>query len=146
MIQVNFKTIEGRKLINEVFGQQIRINNNMTITSLHGEDENLTASFVFTCNYEPNFGFIRLEGEITFDETKENVQLTVKEWKESKGRHISDKVVEKVHNLILSNCFIEAAVISKELKLPPPFPIPYIQQKKEEVKKQEIEEVDRYIR
>lgn len=145
MIVVNFKTIEGRRFVNEITIQQIQINNNMTVTNLYGENENLTASFVFTCYYEPNLGFVRLEGEITFDETKENVQISMKEWNESKGKHISDKIVEKVQNLILSNCFIEAAVISKELKLPPPFPVPQVQKIKEGVKKEESE-ADRYIR
>ncbi|MFN3527699.1 MAG: hypothetical protein ACK4YO_01180 [Candidatus Altarchaeaceae archaeon] len=146
MIIVNFKAIEGRKYVSEIHVQQIQITNNMTITNLTGENENLTVSFVFTCDYVPGIGFIRLEGDITFNETKENVQAAIKEWKESKGRHIYDRIVEKVHNLILSNCFLEVAVISKELRLPPPFPIPQIKKENIENLEKEKEEAGRYIR
>lgn len=148
MFQINFRTIEGRRLTNEMLPQTLNISNTMTITSLYGHEENLTVGFVFTCNYDPNFGFVRLEGEIMLDEAKENVEAAVKEWNISKGKHIVDNLVEKIHNSILSNCFIEAAIISRELKLPPPFPIPRIQQEKKESsqKKEEIGGVDTYIR
>lgn len=127
----NYKAIEARKFRSEINGQ-IQISSKNTITNVTKVENGLSVGFVFTNSYEPDIGFIRIEGEIFIPLSPEEADNTIKEWKSSGKKRLPEEMAETVHNSIISNCIMEAAIISREIQLPPPFPIPHIQIGKEQ--------------
>lgn len=107
---------------------KISINNNVAITSLEeaklpGTSNALKFKFKFTTSYEPSVGNILIEGELLYL-AGSNAEEIVKEWKESKK--LKSEIGNQVLNAILSKVNVEALLLSKEVGLPPPIPLPRI--------------------
>ena len=80
-VNVNYKNVEARRY--SAPGGQININNNATLTNVSKQDDKLIANFVFTCNYEPNIGTIRIEGEISMTNLEGEDKDAVLKWERS---------------------------------------------------------------
>ena len=123
-ISIDFRTIEARRF---TISNTANVCNNSNITSVSAIKNELHIDFVFTCNYEPAVGTIRIEGELVMEETPENVNRTMNEWVSSDKKILPIDIAEKVHKIILMNCISEATPLSCHLHLPvPPFPLPQI--------------------
>ena len=123
--RVDYRSMEARR-----FGDNAataNINNNSTLTTVTGEAGTLSISFVFSCNYEPNVGVIRIEGNLEMNEGEEAVKKALDEWKNSGRKNLPKDIAEKVHNAILSNCVLEASILARDVKLPAPLPVPHVQ-------------------
>lgn len=129
---VSYKAIEARKFVSGAFKQTVQIVSKSTLTHLIRTENGLSIGFVFISNYEPNVGFVRIEGEINLTTSPEEANRAIKEWGASENKRLPQEIAETVHNSIISNCIIETAVISREISLPPPFPIPHVQLEKEQ--------------
>lgn len=140
---VSYKAIEARKFVSGAFKQTAQIVSKSTLTHLIRTENGLCIGFVFISNYEPNVGFIRIEGEINIATNPEEANKALKEWETSENRRLPQEMAETIHNSIISNCMIETAVISREINLPPPFPIPHIQLGKDQA--QPVETVNREV-
>ncbi|MFC2162558.1 hypothetical protein ACFLRF_02670 [Candidatus Altiarchaeota archaeon] len=123
--KVDLKSVEARRY--GMASQPGNINNNSTLTTVSGEADTLTISFVFSSNYEPNIGIIRIEGELEMKDEEELVKNAVDEWKSSGRKNLPKEIAEKVHNAILSNCVIEASILARDINLPTPIPVPHVQ-------------------
>lgn len=114
---------------------QIKVNNNVQIKDVKetklkiGTDKQKTLEidFVFTSSYEPKLGKIELEGNILVLEGIKAVKEMEKEWKKSKK--LPGNYIEMIMNSILNRCSIEAIILSREVNLPTPFPLPKVRQK-----------------
>jgi len=124
MISVVYKTLEARRF--GIVNQPVNINNNSTLTNVSSEGDTLTIGFVFSSNYEPNVGVIRIEGDMNLKESKETIEKVVKAWKDSQQKNIPMEIAEKIHNGILANCIIEASFMARDINLPAPLPAPHI--------------------
>lgn len=135
-IEIKYKSIEARRFIS-VKGP-ININNNSTVTSVEKNERNLGVNFVFTSNYEPNAGLVKIEGILLLNDSKEKIKMILDEWESSNRKNLPREVAEKVHNTILTNCIVEATILSKEVQLPAPIPTPRVslqgKEKKQDVK------------
>ncbi len=119
-VNVNYKNVEARRY--SIPAGNININNNATLVNVSKQDDRLIANFVFTCNYEPNIGIIRLEGEISmFNLQKEDKEI-VTQWERSGKKELPQELAGKINNVMISNCMVEATVLSREVQLPPPIP------------------------
>lgn len=144
-VNVNFRNIEARRFSN--VGNSVNINNNSTLVTVSGVDDKLSVSFVFSSNYEPNVGVIRIEGELLMEESKDNVKRALTEWEKSGGKNLPKDIAEKIHNTILSNCMVEATILSREIRLPAPIPTPHVSiDPKNTESAVSDEEVQHYIR
>jgi len=143
-IEIKYKSIEARRFT--LVNGPININNNSTVTSVEKEEGNLKVNFVFTSNYEPNAGLVKIEGVLLLSDSEEKIKVTLKEWENSDRKNLPQEVAEKVHNTILANCVVEATILSKEVQLPAPIPAPRVslRGRRGEGKKQDVK-VD-YIR
>ncbi len=121
---ITFRNLDARRV--GVTTGQVNINNNSTITSVQEVDGRLSIGFAFSCNYEPNIGLVRVEGEVMVDDSKEKVEKAVDEWNNSGRKKLPKEIAEKVHNVILSNCIIEASILARDVKLPAPVPMPKV--------------------
>jgi hypothetical protein len=121
---ISFRSLDARRL-SQTKGQ-VNINNNSTITSVTKEGDKMNVNFVFSSNYEPNIAIVRIEGELTVEDTVQIIDDAVKEWEASQRTNLPREMAEKVHNTILSNCIVEASILARDLKLPAPIPMPQI--------------------
>jgi len=110
----------GEKLKN------IRVDQNSTVTQITRVSEDTAAvDFRFLVNYS-NKGFIKVEGRISL---VGEISPLMEEWS-SKG-NMPTEVANLVHNVVVSNCLPVALLVSRDVKLPPPIPIPRIDLKKQ---------------
>jgi len=124
MISISYKSLEARRF--GIVNQPVNINNNSTLTNVSADGETLQICFVFSCNYEPNIGVIRIEGEMNIKESKEMVEKALTSWKDSQQKNVPNEIAERVHNSILSNCIVEATVLARDINLPVPLPTPHV--------------------
>jgi len=121
---LNFRYLDARRL--GAVKSQVNISNNSTITSVSKDGEKMNVGFVFSSNYEPNIGLIRIEGDLTIEDTAENIARALKEWEASERTRLPKDMAEGVHNTILSNCIVEASLMARDVKLPMPVPLPQV--------------------
>jgi hypothetical protein len=83
-------------------------------------------SFVFDFNskYGPDVGQINLAGEILYIGEAAEVDNILAEWK--KGKKVPKEVMTAVLNTALTKCNIQALILSQEINLPPPIPLPKV--------------------
>jgi len=142
---VNYKNVEARRYC--VPSGQININNNATLTNVSKNDDKLIANFVFTCNYEPNIGTIRLEGEISMTSLEGEDKDAVLKWEKSGKKDLPREIAGKISSIMISNCMVEATVLSREVQLPPPIPpIPMPKEEKAKNGKISLHDTASYIR
>ena len=143
-IELRYRNLEVKR-----FGESsgsVNINNNSTLTSVERVEDKVSVNFVFSTNYDPGIGVIRIEGNLSFSDTEENMNRAMDEWKKSGGKNLPVDLAEKVHNTILSNCVVQATLLSKEVQLPPPIPMPNVSIGKKEDKVEVKGETNNYIR
>jgi hypothetical protein len=113
----------GEKLAN------IRIDNNSTVTMISpiagGE---AAVEFRYTANYG-GIGSIRIEGALTYTGKVEELMT---QW--ASTNNMPDDIASEIHTAVMSACVPEAVTISRDIKLPPPIPLPQINIKKPDKK------------
>jgi 2-methylaconitate cis-trans-isomerase PrpF len=109
----------------------LRIDNNSTITLVAlTEEDTARVDFRYTATYS-GVGTIGIEGRITF--TGKAKELHDK-WSET--GNMPDDIASEIHSSIMQNCIPVAVILSREIKLPPPIPIPQIEFGKKDQKKE----------
>jgi hypothetical protein len=111
---------------------KVTVNNNVAIQDVEQSDvaiggnkqSALKFRFEFTANYEPKIATMVLNGTLTFFETPEKAAEIVKTWK--KDKNVPKDVMGSVLNTILARSNVEAMVLSREVNLPPPIPLPKV--------------------
>jgi hypothetical protein len=113
---------------------KISIRNNVSIKDVSKQELDLGArkqpvlkfAFEFTSNYDPKIGSIKLGGELIYMDEDKKLDEIVKEWK--KEKKIKKEISNEILNNILAKCNVEALIISKDINLPPPIPLPKLQE------------------
>lgn len=99
----------------------VRIDHNSSVTLVMEQSKREAAlDFRFTANYQ-GLGIISIEGRIVYEGDAKEI---VNQWKTH--RKMPDKVATEIHQAIMSNCIPEAVVIARDIRLPPPVPLPPI--------------------
>lgn len=114
---------------------KVQVNNNVALKDVEKTDMIMGASkqnalkfhFEFTAKYEPKIADIILTGFITFFEKPEIVKEIADGWK--KDKKIPKETMSNILNTVLARCNVEAMILSREVNLPPPIPLPKIQVK-----------------
>ncbi len=101
--------------------QNVRVDHNSSVKKVKAKDKKTAQfSFRFTVDYS-GLGRMELEGNILY--AGKASKLAAKWQKENE---MPDKVAKDIHSTIISNCIPEAVVISREIQLPPPIPMPQV--------------------
>ena len=111
----------------------IDINNNVSIKdvqednfSMGKEKQNvLKFTFDFTSKYEPNVGSVVLEGELLYVEEPKKAKEILNSWK--KDKKIDKELMATLLNTLLIKCNVQALILSQQINLPPPIPLPKVQ-------------------
>ena len=125
---VDLTSIEARKFSkhNEKI-RNVRIDNNSTVTLVTElNDSEANIDFRYTANYG-GIGVIKIEGTIIFEG---DAPALAQQW--GTNSNMPNDIASEIHTAIMRVCVPEAVLISRDIKLPPPFPLPQvnIQQKK----------------
>ena len=112
---------------------KIDINNNVSIkdvledTFSLGKDNQNVIKFIFefTSKYEPSVGTILFEGELLYLEEQKKLKEIISSWK--KDKKISKDIMTGLLNTILTKCNVQALILSQQVNLPPPIPMPKVQ-------------------
>jgi hypothetical protein len=127
---ITFKSLDARRL--GTVKNQVNINNNSTIVSVAKDSGKMNLNFVFSSNYEPNIGLIRIEGDLVVEDSPQNIDNAMKEWEKSERTRLPKEMAEGIHNIILSNCIVEAGFLARDVKLPLPVPMPQVSVEKKD--------------
>ena len=113
---------------------KIDINNNVSIKDVLEENFALGKDkqqniikflFEFTSKYEPNVGDILFEGELLYMEEPKKAKEILADWK--KNKKLPKDLMAGLLNTILTKCNIQALILSQQVNLPPPIPLPKVQ-------------------
>ncbi len=130
IIGFNFKKISIEKR-NPITGK-VDISNNASVKDVEESDfsfgkqkqKGITFHFEFTSKYEPDIGDLFFSGELLYlGDAKENEGI-IKGWK--KSRSLPKEIMAEVVDTILTRCNIEALILSRDINLPPPVPLPKV--------------------
>lgn len=113
-------------------GTNIKVENNVSIKSVEEIDlglakqsqKSLKFSFEFKAKFEPDFGEINLAGEVLLVEDDKKAKEILKEWK--KEKKVSKDILPVILNAVLHKCNIQAILLSREVNLPSPIPLPKV--------------------
>ena len=133
IVGFNFTKINAEKT-GDISGK-ISINNNIMITDAKevdvslGDSDNtgLLLKFKYICQYEPKVGKLTLEGDVVALEKSDMVKKCVDSWK--KDKKIDAGLSAQVLSHVLSKSTIQSIVLTRDLGLPAPIPMPKIQDK-----------------
>ena len=94
---------------------------------LLGKDKSNAVKFVFefTSTYEPGIGKILLEGEVLYMDEPSRIKEIQDSWK--KDKKVGQELMTQVLNNILNKCNVQALILSQDINLPPPIPLPKVQ-------------------
>ncbi|MBI2647212.1 hypothetical protein HYW99_01935 [Candidatus Woesearchaeota archaeon] len=118
---------------NEASKGKIDINNNVTIKDVQEADFSfgknkqniLKFLFQFISKYEPSIGNMLLEGELLYLEDPKKIKEISSSWK--KDKKLPKELMPTLLNAILTKCNVQALILSQEINLPPPIPLPKVE-------------------
>jgi len=112
---------------------KININNNVAIKNveeqnLHLGNEKQNAikfQFEFTSKYDPGIGAITLGGDLIYMGDPKKVKEILDGWK--KDKKLPKDISANILNNVLTRCNVQALILSRDLNLPSPIPLPKVQ-------------------
>ena len=128
IVGFNFSKIVAER--KEMGKGNINIKNNVVVKEVKERDlalgtdkqKALQFLFEFSSKYEPNVANILLEGDVLLIEDSKRSKEILDEWKKSKK--VNREVMGAVLNTVLNRCNIQALILSQDINLPPPIPLP----------------------
>jgi len=131
IVGFNFTKVGAEK--KDVARGNVNISNNVAIDkveekniSLANEKQKVLAfTFNFTSKYEPDIGFINFIGDILLMEEAKRAKEILDGWK--KDKKLPKEIITPILNTVLSKCNIQALILSEQINLPPPIPLPKLQ-------------------
>ena len=117
-----FTSIEARRFSSSTEKHRnIRIDHNSTVTQIiEINDQEASIDYRFTANYS-GIGLIKIEGKIIYTG---NASELAKKW--SSSGQMPENAAQEIHTTIMNNCIPEAMMLSRDLRLPPPVPMPAV--------------------
>ena len=112
---------------------QINIKNNVIIKDVEKTEvpfgtkkqSVLKFTFEYKAEYEPGVGHIRLEGNLLELREEKEIDKIISVWK--KDKKLENDVLNPIINSVLGRSNIEALILSREVNLPAPIPLPKVE-------------------
>jgi hypothetical protein len=130
IVGFNFTKIEVEK--KEAVSGKINISNNVSIKNIVDTDLSLGTEkqkaikfvFEFVSKYEPALGKILLGGEVLFLDESSKIKKITEDWK--KDKKVEKELMAAILNTVLTKCNVQALILSQEVNLPSPIPLPKV--------------------
>ncbi len=110
---------------------KVSINNNVSVTSVDEQEisfddqEAVRIEFRYQSEYEPEVANITIEGNIIYVSEQYSTDELVDEWGDSES--LPEDAMRDVINNVLSKCNVEAILLSRDLNIPSPIPLPKVE-------------------
>lgn len=120
---MDIESIEARRFIKDFSRpMNIRIDHNSSVTlfSYIGNEE-AQVEFEYVASYG-TAGIIKIGGKLIYE--GENAKEIAERWQSKKN--MPNEVASQIHTAIMHYCLPEAVMLARDLKLPPPIPLPQI--------------------
>lgn len=116
------KSIDAERFTNKGKPMKnVRIDHNSSVTKIKQiTKDSFDVYFRFTANYS-SMGRIELEGSL---EIKDAPKDLANKWRDD--NEMPKEIANKIHSTIIRNCIPQSVLISREIKLPPPIPMPKV--------------------
>ncbi|MBC8495354.1 hypothetical protein H8D36_04330 [archaeon] len=108
---------------------QVNISNNVGIKdvsesklSLDAKKKALKFEFEYVSKYDADIGSIQLSGDTIYLVEIKAADEILASWK--KDKKVPEKVMRELMNRILAKCNVQAVVLSRDINLPAPIPLP----------------------
>ncbi len=120
---MEIRAIEARRYVKDLSRpMNIRIDHNSSITLFSVLNENeADVEFEYTASFGA-VGIIKFEGGFIYE--GEDANEIAENW--NKRKNMPNETASNIHTAILHYCVPEAVTIARELKLPPPIPLPQV--------------------
>ncbi|OYT49230.1 hypothetical protein B6U83_02670 [Thermoplasmatales archaeon ex4484_36] len=119
----NIKSVEGRR-VGDRPPRNIQISHDINVSFPSIIEEGLRAEFRVVITYT-GLGTITFSGDIIVAASEEEIKKVYDEWKSS-GNPPPEKLTQEMYNGVLGGIIPHAFYLAKELKLPPPIPLPTV--------------------
>jgi len=120
---MEIRAVEARRYIKDMSRpMNIRIDHNSNVILFSIMNKNVAnVEFEYTASFGP-VGIIKFEGAFIYE--GDNAEEIAERWQNKKN--MPNDVASQIHTAILHFCVPEAVFIARELKLPPPIPLPQV--------------------
>ncbi len=123
----DFTNLDARRLSKIGSGwANLRVDHNSTVTLItETGPTSAQVDFRFTASYRTEvavIGMIQIEGQILWEG---DAAALVKGW--TAGGQMPAAAANEIHTVIMTNCIPETVILAREVRLPPPVPIPQVQ-------------------
>ena len=131
IVGFNFTKIHAEK--KTAIKGNVDIKNNVSIKNVESTELSIGSSkekalkfvFHFSSEYTPDIGGMLFSGDIvTLNEPAKQDEI-LKNWK--KNKQIPKEIMGEILNTVLMRCNVEALMLSRDVNLPPPIPMPKVQ-------------------
>lgn len=123
--RLELRNIEARrftKAFEKPAQGRIRIDHNSTVTMMESTGgDTATVEFSYTTSYGPA-GVIKVDGTLVWQDAK--AEEVAAAWSET--RKMPNEVASEIHTAVMQACVPEAVGLAKNLRLPPPIPLPQV--------------------
>ena len=131
IVGFNFTKIEAEK--KDMIKGKINVNNNVSIKEVeekkislaNDKQKVLSFTFEFIAKYDPNVGSIKFVGDVLFMDEAKKAKEILDGWK--KDKKLPKEIMPGILNTVLTKCNIQALILSEQINLPPPIPLPKVQ-------------------
>lgn len=122
---LEINSIEGKRFSPlDARPQELRIDQNLSILDVRRESEYFRIFYKFISTFS-TLGNITIEGSILYTGADD---LEMK-WK--KDKNLPDSAASEIQGAIFTSSIVETIMVARDLRLPPPIPMPNIQKKKD---------------
>jgi len=131
VISFNFTKIRAEK--KEAAKGKVSIDNNVSIINVEEKDLSIGANkqkalsftFEFSCKYTPGLGSINLTGNVIYLEESKKSKEIMADWE--KNKKLPKDMMAKILTVVLNKSNVQALILSNEVNLPSPVPLPKVQ-------------------
>ncbi|MBW2995720.1 hypothetical protein KY332_00295 [Candidatus Woesearchaeota archaeon] len=132
IVGFSFTNIKAERKPDSVKGK-IDIKNNVVLSNVEesgikmGSASQKVAkiSFDFNVSYEPKLGSMKFSGDVLYLGEAAKIDGLVVAWKKDKS--LSKEIAPGILNTVLNKCNIQAVIMSQQVNLPSPIPMPKVQ-------------------
>ncbi len=131
IVGFNFTRLEAER--SEAAKGKINVSNNVSIKNVEeknlslGNDKQkvLSFTFEFASTYDPKVGSIKLVGDVLYMDDAKKAKEVLDGWK--KEKKLPKELMTGIINTILNKCNIQSLILSEQVNLPAPIPLPRVQ-------------------
>lgn len=122
VVNALLRAVEARKFQEPQANQPIRIDHNSHVSHAQREgDDRMRLEFAYTASYGA-LGLVKVEGTLWYQGV--DAAEAAEQWE--KTRNLPVEVAQQVHGAIMAACVPQAVGLAKDLRMPPPIPLPQV--------------------